>query len=122
MINDYLEIENAEGMPEMADSTLAMEFLMNLKTGVRNTAVAITESRTPEVRTLLRNQLEAGLALHEEVTKFMIDKGWLHPYNISDQYEVDIKTAKTALMIGNLNLFPGNTSRMGMMAQIDADE
>lgn len=122
MIHDYLEIENAEGMPEMADSAVALEFLMSIKTGIRNAAAAITESRTPAVRAAFRKQLAEGLSLHEEVSNFMMQKGWLHPYSIDDQYRLDMKSADMALMIGKLNLFPGNTSRMGMMAQIDADE
>ncbi|MED4345369.1 MULTISPECIES: spore coat protein [Heyndrickxia] len=122
MIHDYLEIENAEGMPEMADSAVALEFLMSIKTGIRNAAAAITESRTPAVRAAFRKQLAEGLSLHEEVSNFMMQKGWLHPYNVDDQYRLDMKSADMALMIGKLNLFPGNTSRMGMMAQIDADE
>ncbi|MGG3771915.1 spore coat protein [Heyndrickxia faecalis] len=122
MIHDYLEIENAEGMPEMADSAVALEFLMSIKTGIRNAAAAITESRTTAVRAAFRKQLAEGLSLHEEVSNFMMQKGWLHPYNVDDQYRLDMKSADMALMIGKLNLFPGNTSRMGMMAQIDADE
>ncbi|RFU63779.1 spore coat protein [Peribacillus glennii] len=122
MINDYMEVENAEGMPEMADSALALEFLLSVKTGVRNAAYALTESRTPEVRAAFREQLEEGLALHEEVSNFMMKKGWLHPYNVNDQYQLDLKSAKGAMMIGKLDLFPGDTSRMGMMAQIDDDE
>lgn len=122
MINDYLEVENAEGMPEMADSALALEFLLSVKSGVRNAAFAITESRTPEVRNAFRTQMEQGLQLHEEVSNFMMKKGWLHPYNVEDQYHLDMKSAKAVTMIGNLDLFPGDTSRMGMMAQIDSDE
>lgn len=122
MIHDYLEIENAEGMPEMADSAVVLEFLMSIKTGIRNAAAAITESRTPAVRAAFRKQLAEGLSLHEEVTNFRMQKGWLHLYNVDDQYRLDMKSADMALMIGKLNLFPGNTSRMGMMAQIDADE
>jgi similar to spore coat protein len=122
MINDYLEVENSEGMPELADSALAMEFLLSIKTGVRNTAIAITETATPELRTAFRKQLEEGLALHGEVSDFMMEKGWLHPYNFNDQYQMDLKSIQGALMIGKLNLFPGDTSRMGMMAQIDDDE
>ncbi|WP_018664938.1 spore coat protein [Heyndrickxia acidiproducens] len=122
MIHDYLEVENAEGMPEMADSALALEFLQNIKTGIRNAAAAIAESRTPEVRVFLKKQLDDGLALHEEVSKFMMKKGWLHPHHLEEQRKIDLKAAETALMIGKLKLFPGNTSRMGMMAQIDADE
>lgn len=122
MINDYLEIENSEGMPELADSTLALEFLLTIKNGIRNTAVAITETATPELRAVYRNLIEEGLELHKEVSNFMIKKGWLHPYNFADQYKLDLKSVEGALMIGGLDLFPGNTSRLGMMAQIDEDE
>ena len=122
MIKDYLEVENAEGMPEMADSALALEFLMSIKTGVRNAATALSETATPDLREAFRVQLEAGLALHEEVSNFMIKKGWLHPYNLQDQYKIDLKSIEGALMIGKMDLFPGDTSRLGMMAQIDDDE
>jgi similar to spore coat protein len=122
MINDYLEVENAEGMPELADASLALEFLLSIKTGVRNAANALAETATPELREAFRSQLEAGLALHEEVSNFMMKKGWLHPYNLQDQYQMDLKSIKGALMIGGLDLFPGDTSRLGMMAQIDDDE
>ncbi|HZG71185.1 MAG TPA: spore coat protein [Chondromyces sp.] len=122
MINDFMEVENAEGMPELADSALAMEFLLTIKTGIRYAAVSLTESRTPEVRNAFRHLLESGLDMHDEVSKFMVEKGWLHPYNVNDQYKIDMKSANTALMIGKMNLFPGDTSRLGMMAQIDADE
>lgn len=36
MINDYLEVRSAEGMPDLADSTIALDFLLAAKTGVRN--------------------------------------------------------------------------------------
>jgi similar to spore coat protein len=109
-------------MPEIADSALALEFLLSIKTGVRNAAYAMTESRTPEVRDAFRRQMQAGLELHEEVANFMMEKGWLHSYNVTDQYQIDLKSVKAALMIGKLDLFPGDTSRMGMMAKIDDDE
>jgi spore coat protein CotF len=120
MINDYLEVENAEGMPELADSALALEFLLTIKTGVRNIAIALTETANFELRQLYRTQIEQGLALHEEVSTFMMNKGWLHPYNYYDQYQQDLKSIQGAFMIGKMDLFPGDTSRLGMMAQIDS--
>ncbi|MFV5772270.1 spore coat protein, partial [Pediococcus acidilactici] len=41
----------------MADSAVVLEFLMSIKTGIRNAAAAITESRTPAVRAAFRKQL-----------------------------------------------------------------
>ena len=38
---DYLDPSNALNMPEMADMTFAMDFLIRVKEGVRNTAIAL---------------------------------------------------------------------------------
>ena len=122
MINDFMEVENAEGMPELADSALAMEFLISIKTGIRNAAFALTEAYTPDVRDEFYHQLKAGIKLQEELMQLMFKKDWLNPYEMKEQYIMDEKSVKAALMIGSLKLFPGDTSRMGMMAQIDSDE
>lgn len=35
MINDYLEIRNAEGMPKLVDANMSLGFLLNAKSGVK---------------------------------------------------------------------------------------
>lgn len=116
MINDYLEIRNAEGMPKLVDSTIALEFLTSAKTGVRNCAFALTEAATPEVRTFLINQLENAINLHEEIAQLMVDKKWFYPGEINKQLQIDMESSKTAVQISSLDLFPGDTSRLGMFA------
>ncbi|NHN34927.1 spore coat protein [Paenibacillus agricola] len=114
MNNDYLDPINALNMPEMADMTFAMDFLMRAKEGVRNTAIALTETVSPDARELLKNQLHQGLALHQEISDFMMSKKWFHPYELTEQYQLDQLSAKNTVMIGQMNLFPGDTSRKGM--------
>jgi spore coat protein CotF len=114
MNNDYLDPINALNMPEMADMTFAMDFLIRAKEGVRNTAIALTETASPDARTLLKNQLHQGLALHQEISDLMINKKWFHPYELSEQYQLDQLSAKNTVMIGQMNLFPDDTSRKGM--------
>jgi similar to spore coat protein len=116
LINDYLEVRNAEGMPKLVDNTLALQFLLLAKSGVRNCAIALTEAATPAVREVLINQLETALNLHEEISNLMISKGWFHPYNLNEQFSLDIKSSQTAVEIAKLELFPGDTSRLGMFA------
>ncbi|MGY0372279.1 spore coat protein [Clostridium sp. JNZ J1-5] len=116
MINDYLEVRNAEGMPKLVDSTIALDFLLAAKTGVRNCAFALSEAATPEVRATLSTQLENAINLHEEITNLMINKGWFYPYELNKQFEMDMKSSETAVQIANLDLFPGNTSRLGTFA------
>jgi spore coat protein CotF len=112
--NDYVDPGNALNMPEIADMTFAMDFLIRAKDGVRNTAIAITETVTPEARVVLRNQLHQGIALHQEISELMIRKKWFHPYELQEQYQLDILGAINSVRIGEMNLFPGDTSRKGM--------
>jgi spore coat protein CotF len=114
MNNDYLDPINALNMPEMADMTFAMDFLTRAKEGVRNTAIALTEAASPDARALLKNHLKQGIALHQEISNLMISKKWFHPYELNEQYQLDQLSANNTVMIGQMNLFPGDTSRKGL--------
>lgn len=112
--NDYQDPINALNMPELADTTLATDFLIRAKEGVRNLAVALTETTSPDLRILLRKQLKQAIQMHQEITDLMIAKKWFHPHDLSEQYQLDQLSAKNTMMIGNMNLFTGETNRKGM--------
>ncbi|WP_068784181.1 spore coat protein [Paenibacillus phocaensis] len=114
MNNDYLDPINALNMPEIADMTFATDFLMRAKEGVRNIAIALTETASPEARILLRNLLRQGIAMHQEITELMMRKKWFHPYELTEQYQLDQLSAKNTLLIGQMDLFPADTRRIGM--------
>ncbi|CAM4288844.1 spore coat protein [Paenibacillus tarimensis] len=114
MNNDYLDPINSLHMPELADTTLAMDLLMRAKEAVRNTAIAITEAATPELRLALRNQLRQELAMHKEVTELMVRKRWFHPYELSEQYKLDMLAANNTVKISGMNLYREDSSRKGM--------
>jgi spore coat protein CotF len=111
---DYVDPVNALNMPEMADMTFAMDFLIRTKNGVRNTAVSLTETISPDARTLLRAQLHQSLALHQEITELMVRKKWFHPYELEEQYKLDQLSADNTVEIGKQKLFPDDTRRKGM--------
>lgn len=119
MINDYLEVRNAEGMPNLADSTVALDFLLAAKTGVRNCAIALSEAVTPEVRGVFRAQLDVAINMHEEIYTMMINKGWFYPDDLEKQFLMDLESSKTASQIASLDLFPGDTSRRGTFATLE---
>ncbi|MFJ7727853.1 spore coat protein [Neobacillus sp. NPDC097160] len=121
MNNDYLDPINSLHVPELADTTFAMDLLLRAKEGVRNIAVALTEAASPDVRTLLRNQLMQGIAMHQEITELMINKKWFHPYELGEQYKLDQLSANNTLMIGKMNLFPVETNRKGMFDRTPDD-
>ncbi|NRF93014.1 spore coat protein [Paenibacillus frigoriresistens] len=111
---DYLDPSNALNMPEMADMTFAMDFLIRVKEGVRNTAIALTETATEGARAILRNQLHQGIALHQEVSELMMRKKWFHPYELNEQFKLDQLGAINAVQMAQMKLFPEDTSRKGM--------
>jgi spore coat protein CotF len=114
--NDFLDPINAENMPYAADSALAMELLMAAKNGVRNLAFAISETASPRLRALLRQQLAEALAMHTEVATLMMQKRWFHPYQLDEQYRLDTSSADLVGKIAEMELFPGDTSRWGTFA------
>ncbi|WP_053220082.1 spore coat protein [Virgibacillus senegalensis] len=113
-MNDYLDPINAVGMPEKIDSAIAVDLLITIKEAIRNYSVALTEAASPEVRTTIRNQMEAALDFQTEITELMVNKKWFHPYDVAEQQMLDLKAAQTAVDIAGLQLFPENNNRKGL--------
>ncbi|MEC2074913.1 spore coat protein [Metabacillus fastidiosus] len=84
----------AETMDDMA---IATDLLLSAKAGVRNYAVAITETATPEVREVLKKQLDKAIDSHEKIAQYMIDNEMYHAYDIKEQISHDLKKADKAL-------------------------
>ncbi|UGB31864.1 spore coat protein [Metabacillus sp. B2-18] len=114
MNNDHLDPINSLHVPELADTTFAMDFLMRAKDAVRNTATALTETASPDLRAMLRKQLMQSITMHQEITELMVEKKWFHPHDLQEQYKLDQLSAKNTIMVGNMNLFPVETNRKGM--------
>ncbi|WP_148347731.1 spore coat protein [Bacillus rubiinfantis] len=90
-------IQNIMGMGGLTDQVIATDFLISTKAAVRNYTVAITETATPELKTALREQLNAAIATHERITNYMTAKGFYHPHDLSEQLQLDLSTAATAI-------------------------
>ncbi|MCM3789144.1 spore coat protein [Domibacillus indicus] len=84
------------GMGGMTDQVIATDFLISAKSGVRNAAFALTEAVTPELRSALREQLMATVSTHESISKYMMEKGYYHPYNLEEQAKIDLAVAQTS--------------------------
>ena len=90
-------IESLTGMSKMTDQVIATDFLISAKSGVQNYAVAITETTSPEVRVILKKQLQDAIATHEKISNYMMKKGYYNAYDMQEQYKLDMKTTDTAL-------------------------
>lgn len=111
---DMLDPANGLNMPELADMTFAMDFLVFTKSAVHTLAAALTETVSRDARAFLRAQLHQGIALHQEITELMIRKKWFHPHDLNEQYKLDNLSADNTVAIAKQKLFPDDTSRKGM--------
>ncbi|MPM85594.1 Spore coat protein F [bioreactor metagenome] len=61
--------------------------------------MALTETTSPKVREILKNQLKHAIATHATITNYMLKKGFYHAYNLKEQFEIDMKVTETALTL-----------------------
>jgi len=87
------------GLHVLTDDVIAMDFLMNAKSGVRNYAMAVTECATPEVKQIMMKQLDEAIDTHEKISNYMVKHGLSHPYQIPEQIQLDLKNIQTAMNI-----------------------
>jgi similar to spore coat protein len=83
----------------LTDQTVAADMLIAAKGSITGYAIALTETVSPQVRTMLRKQLDQSITAHEQITNYMTTKGWYNPFNIQQQIQIDIKAATTAMSL-----------------------
>lgn len=94
-MNQFLQ--NMMGMGGLTDQVIATDFLISAKAGVQNYAMAVTEAATPELKAVLREQLNEAIETHEKISNYMITRGFYHPHNLGEQLQVDLTTGETAM-------------------------
>jgi similar to spore coat protein len=92
-------LEHLTGMNKLTDEVIAMDFLINAKSGVRNYAMAVTECATQEIKAVLTKQLDEAITTHEKIASYMVSRGLYHPYNVNEQIKLDLQNIQTALNI-----------------------
>lgn len=92
-------LEYLTGMNKLTDQIIATDFLITAKNGVRNYAMALTDASSPEVSLELARQLEDAIDTHEQISTYMLDRGWYHPWHVEEQVRFDLQNVQTALNI-----------------------
>ena len=95
-------IEALIGMDVLSDQVVAMDLLIAAKSGVRNYAMAVTESGTPEIKEMLTRHLTEALDMHEQISLYMEEKGWYHAWDTNEQINLDLNNINTALNLPTL--------------------
>lgn len=78
------------------DQIIATELLVTAKAAVRTYAVALTETASPEVRDVLKRQLNQAIDQHARIADYMIENNMYYAHNVDKQLELDKKKVKTA--------------------------
>ncbi|MFP7288288.1 spore coat protein [Shouchella clausii] len=92
-------IERLTGLNTLTDQIIAADMLADAKNAVRTYAMALTESASPDIRTLLARQLEEAIDTHERLFQYMLSKGFYHAYNIEEQLRQDVSNIQTVLTL-----------------------
>ncbi|MGC5770900.1 spore coat protein [Paenibacillus pabuli] len=90
-------LEHMTGLHTLTDDVIAMDLLINAKSGVRNYAMAVTECATPEIKQILMKQLDEAIDSYEKISNYMIQHGLYHPYHIPEQIQLDLQNIQTAM-------------------------
>ncbi|RJS60376.1 spore coat protein [Bacillus sp. PK3_68] len=86
------EETRADELPFYAGDLLAF-----LKTAVRNLAIAITETATPALRTVLVKQLNGAIQAHTSIYNYMYKRGYYPSYDLNKLLQNDVALANQAL-------------------------
>ncbi|MDP4151841.1 MAG: spore coat protein [Bacillota bacterium] len=83
-------LENLTGVDKLTDQVIASDMLIFAKTGVTTYAKAITEAATPAVRNVLKKQLDEAISYQEQLSSYMMKKGWYNAYDMNAQINADL--------------------------------
>ncbi|MCT8136613.1 spore coat protein [Anaerobacillus sp. CMMVII] len=75
----------------------AGDLLALFKTSVRNYSIAITETATPELRKVLKQQLNRAIDTHGKVFAYMHERSYYPAYNLNQLLQNDVNLANKAL-------------------------
>ena len=85
------------GITNLSDQVIASDLLIFAKTGVKTYASAITEAATPAVRNMLKKHLDEAIAFQEQVSSYMMKKGWYNAYDVNQQIQMDITQSQNTV-------------------------
>lgn len=81
----------------MNDEAICTDLLMGVKGAIKDYASSLTEAATPEIRQLLQKHLQSAISSHEQITNYMIQKGYYPVYDVRQQVQHALQNAQRTL-------------------------
>jgi len=95
-------IEYLTGLDALTDQMIATDLLISAKSGIRNYAMAITETGHPEIKAILARHLGEALDMHEMLSTYMTEKGWYNAWEPKEQMNLNLQNINTAINLPTL--------------------
>ncbi|MGI5902339.1 MAG: spore coat protein [Desulfitobacteriia bacterium] len=81
----------------LSDQIITGDMLNSTKMSIKSYAGALTEAASPQVRDLLKRQLDDAIESQEKIFRFMEKKGWYKPYDMNSQIQSDIQNSQKVI-------------------------
>lgn len=82
---------------QMDDKTIAMDMLTASKSSMMALVIALSHAGTPEVRHLLKRQLDDAISFQQKAYDYMLGEGWYNPYDVDDQLRQDLRQSEEVM-------------------------
>ncbi|MEI2400932.1 spore coat protein, partial [Paenibacillus phytohabitans] len=101
-LNELLRFYNMAPREDVAERRLdpafyAGDLLAFAKTSVRNYAIAVTETATPQLRDVFSKHLQKAIQCHANVYNYMYKNGYYPSYDFEKLLSHDVTLARKAL-------------------------
>lgn len=77
-------IRNLAGVGDMNEQIIAADFLLNANAAIRDYGTILSETSSPEMREVLRKQLDSAISMQERIQKYMLSRNYYHVYHPAD--------------------------------------
>lgn len=82
-------IQNMAGVGDLTEQVIATDLLISSKNAIKSYAAALAESTTPNVRNVLKKQLDESIKAHDKISTYMMNKGYYNAYEPQAQISKD---------------------------------
>ncbi|NLC18573.1 MAG: spore coat protein [Clostridiales bacterium] len=94
-------IQELAGVGDLTEQVIATDLLISSKNAIKSYAAALAESTTPNVKNVLKRQLDDAIKAHDKITSYMMNKGYYNAYEPQAQIEMAREASDTVMSLNN---------------------
>mgnify|MGYP000465556618 CR=1 FL=1 len=94
-------IQSLAGVGDLSEQVIATDLLISSKNAIKSYAAALAESTTPNVKNVLKKQLDDAIKAHDRISTYMMNKGYYNAYEPGEQINKDKEAAEAVMSLNN---------------------